>query len=122
MRFGASELNMPNFANMIGGSRPQDTMNDPYDSSWIRNWGKRSQMESKEKRLADLIAGMTGPQEVEVKTLRPSMSFDTQRMLEKMNSKLGIRKLMTEGQFTEQILEESFDLDFEIDEDGDKND
>ena len=72
--------------------------------------------------IRDRIAGMTGPQEVEVKTLRPSMSFDTQRMLEKMNSKLGIRKLMTEGQFTEQILEESFDLDFEIDEDGDKND
>ena len=122
VRFGAGELNMPNFGNMIGGSRPQDTMNDPYDASWIRNWGKRSQMESKEKKLADLIAGMTGPQEMEVKTLRPSMSFDTQRMLEKMNSKLGIRKLMTEGQFTEQILEESFDLDFEIDEDGDNND
>ena len=122
VKFGAQDLSMPNFANMIGGSRPQDTMNDPYDSSWIRNWGKRSQMETKEKRLADLIAGMNGPQELEVKTLRPSMSFDTQRMLEKMNSKLGIRRLMTENKFNDQLLEENFDLDFEIDEDGDNND
>ena len=113
---------MPNFANMLGGARPQDTMNDPYDSSWVRNWGKRSQMETKEKRLADLIAGMNGVQDPEIKTLRPSLSFDTQRMLEKMNSKLGIRRLMTEGKFTEQILEENFDLDFEIDEDGEDND
>ena len=122
VKFGAQDLSMPNFGNMIGGSRPQDTMNDPYDSSWIRNWGKRSQMETKEKKLADLIAGMNGPQEMEVKTLRPSMSFDTQRMLEKMNSKLGIRRLMTENKFNDQLLEENFDLDFEIDEDGDNND
>jgi len=122
VKFGAQDLNMPNFANMVGGSRPQDTMNDPYDSSWIRNWGKRSQMETKEKKLADLIAGMNGPQEMEVKTLRPSMSYDTQRMLEKMNSKLGIRRLMTESKFTENLLEENFDLDFEIDEDGENND
>ena len=72
--------------------------------------------------MADLIAGMNGPQEMEVKTLRPSMSFDTQRMLEKMNSKLGIRRLMTENKFNDQLLEENFDLDFEIDEDGDNND
>lgn len=122
VKFGAQDLSMPNFGNMLGGSRPQDTMNDPYDSSWIRNWGKRSQMETKEKRLADLIAGMNGPQEMEVKTLRPSMSFDTQRMLEKMNSKLGIRRLMTENKFNDQLLEENFDLDFEIDEDGEKDD
>ena len=39
-----------------------------------------------------------------------------------MNSKLGIRRLMTETDNYEQLLEENFDLDFEIDEDGEDND
>jgi hypothetical protein len=44
-------------------------------------------------------------------------------MLEKMNSKLGIRRLMTETNNYEQLIEESFDLGFEIDDDGeDDND
>ena len=119
---GASELNMPNFKSMLGNSRPQDTMNDPYDSSWIQNWGKRTQLETKEKRIADLIAGMEGVQDPPIKTIRPSLSFDTQKMLEKMNSKLGIRRLMTESNNYEQLIEENFDYDFEIDEDGEKDD
>ena len=119
---GSSELGMPNFQNMLGNSRPQDTMNDPYDASWIQNWGRRTQMETKEKKIADLIAGMSGVQDLPVKTIRPSMSFDTQKMLERMNSKLGIRRLMTESDNYEQLLEENFDLDFEIDEDGEDND
>ena len=112
---GASELHMPDMLGMVQNKRPQDTMNDPYDSSWIRNWGKRDQMESKTTKLADLIAGMdSGIQEKKVETLRPSLSFDTQRMLEKMNSKLGIRKLMTESNNYETLIEESFDPDFEL--------
>ena len=72
-------------------------------------------MESKEKRLADLIAGMDNTIVDKVpETIRPSMSFDTQRMLEKMNSKLGIRKLMTESKNYETLIEEQFDLDFDL--------
>lgn len=119
---GASDLNMPNFKNMLGNSRPQDTMNDPYDASWIKNWAKRDQMESKQKKLADVIAGMNDIKEPSVKTIRPHLSLDTQKMLEKMNSKLGIRRLMTESNNYEQLIEESFDLDFEIDDDGENND
>ena len=115
---GADALQMPNFANMIGNSRPQDTMNDPYDASWIRNWGKRNQMETKEKRLADVIAGMETIKDPVPKTLRPHMTYDTQRMLEKMDSKLGIKRLMTEGTNNyEQIIEEHFDLDFDMEND-----
>lgn len=120
VKFGAEALSMPNFANMVGNSRSQDTMNDPYDASWIKNMGKRNQLESKEKKLADLIAGMdTGVKDLVPKTLQPSMSFDTQRMLEKMNSKLGIRKLMTESNNYETLLEEQFDLEFDIDMEND---
>ena len=119
VKFGAQDLNMPSFKNMIGGSRSQDSMNDPYDSSWIRNWGKRTQLETKEQKLADLIAGMdSGIKDVIPPTIKPNLSFDTQKMLEKMNSKLGIRRLMTETNNYETLIEESFDLDFEID-DGD---
>ena len=115
---GPDALQMPNFGNMIGNSRPQDTMNDPYDASWIRNWGKRNQMETKEKRLADVIAGMETIKDPIPKTLRPHMTFDTQKMLEKMDSKLGIKRLMTEGTNNyEQIIEEHFDLDFDMEND-----
>ena len=118
---GASDLQMPNFGNMVGNSRPQDTMNDPYDASWIRNWGKRSQMESKEQRLADVIAGMDGGiKDIIPKTLQPHLTFDTQRMLEKMDSKLGIKRLMTESNNYETLIEEQFDLDFdELENDDD---
>lgn len=112
---GASELHMPDMLGMVQNKRSQDTMNDPYDSSWIRNWGKRDQMESKTTKLADLIAGMdSGIKEQKPETLKPSLSFDTQRMLEKMNSKLGIRKLMTESKNYENLVEEQFDLDFDL--------
>ena len=118
VRFGANELNMPSFQSMLGGSRPQDTMNDPYDSSWIRNWGKRTQLETKEQKLADLIAGMdSGIKDIIPPTLQPNMSYDTQKMLEKMNSKLGIRRLMTESNNYEQLIEEHFDLELDDGED-----
>ena len=72
-------------------------------------------MESKTAKLADMIAGMdSGIKEKLPDTIKPSLSFGTQRMLEKMNSKLGIRKLMTESNNYESLIEEQFDLDFEI--------
>ena len=115
VKFGAKDLQMPNFSNMVGGTRPQDTMNDPYDASWVRNWGKRDQMETKTRKIADLISGMeTGIKEIPPETIKPSLSFGTQRMLEKMNSKLGISKLMTEANNYEELIEEQFDLDFDI--------
>ena len=115
VKFGASDLHMPDMAGMISNSRPQDTMSDPYDSSWIRNWGKRTQMESNHKKIADVIAGMdSGIKEKLPDTIKPSMSFNTMNMLEKMNSKLGIRKLMTESNNYETLIEEQFDLDFEL--------
>ena len=115
VKFGASDLHMPDMAGMISNSRPQDTMSDPYDSSWIRNWGKRTQMESNHKKIADVIAGMdSGIKEKLPDTIKPSMSSSTMNMLEKMNSKLGIRKLMTESNNYETLIEEQFDLDFEL--------
>ena len=115
VKFGASDLHMPDMLGMVTNKRPQDTMNDPYDSSWIRNWGRRDQMESKTKKVADLIAGMdSGIKDIKPDTIRPSMSFGTQKMLEKMNSKLGIRKLMTESKTYENLIEEQFDLDFDL--------
>ena len=115
IKFGAKDLHMPDFSNMIGGSRPQDTMNDPYDASWVRNWGKRDQMEAKTRKLADAISGMeSGIKEMPIDTIRPSLSYGTQRMLEKMNSKLGISKLMTEANNYENLMEEQFDIDFDI--------
>ena len=120
VKFGAEALGMPNFGGMVGNSRPQDTQNDPYDASWIRNVGKKNQLESKEKKLANLIANMdSGVKELIPKTLLPSMSFDTSKMLEKMNSKLGISRLMTERNNYEDLLEEQFDVDFEIDMEND---
>ena len=116
VKFGAADLHMPDFKNMVASSRPQDTMNDPYDSSWIRNWGRRDQMESKSQRLADIIAGMDSPiKDLVPETIKPSMSFDTRKMLEKMNSKLGIKKLMTESKTYETLVEGAFDEEFEID-------
>ena len=77
-------------------------------------------MESKTVKLADVIAGMdSGIKDKLPDTIKPSMSYDTQRMLEKMNSKLGIRKLMTESQNYETLIEESFDLEFELENDDD---
>ena len=71
-------------------------------------------METKEKRLADLIAGMDGGiKDIVPKTLQPHLSFDTQKMLEKMDSKLGIKRLMTESNNYETLIEEQFDLDFD---------
>ena len=90
-------------------------MNDPYDASWVRNWGKRDQMESSTRKIADVISGMTSEiKDLPVETIKPSLSFGTQRMLEKMNSKLGISKLMTEANNYEELIEEQFDLDFDI--------
>lgn len=120
VKFGAADLHMPDMLGMITNKRPQDTMNDPYDSSWVRNWGKRDQMESKTKKIADLIATMdSGVKDPIPETIKPSMSFGTQRMLEKMNSKLGIRKLMTESKNYENLIEEQFDLDVELENDDD---
>ena len=120
VKFGAADLHMPDMHGMVSNKRSQDSMNDPYDASWIRNWGKRDQLETKQRRIADVIAGMdNGIKEPKVETIQPSMSYDTQRMLEKMNSKLGIRKLMTESQNYETLVEESFDLDFDLENDDD---
>ena len=113
VKFGADALHMPNFKSMIGNERPQDTMNDPFDSSWVRNWSKRDQMESRQKKLADLIVGMDTIQDPLPQTLAPSLGYDTQKMLEKMNSKLGIRKLMNENNY-EQLLEEHHDPEFDM--------
>ena len=112
---------MPDMHGMVSNKRSQDSMNDPYDASWVRNWSKRDQLETKQRKLADLIAGMDSHQikEKKIETIRPSLSYDTQRMLEKMNSKLGIRKLMTESKNYETLIEESFDLDFDLENDDD---
>jgi hypothetical protein len=118
VKFGASDLQMPNLSSMVGNNRPQDTMNDPHDSSWIKNWGKRTQLESKPKKLADLIAGMdTGIKDIIPSTLRPHLGFETRKMLEKMNSKLGIQRLMTESQNYESLIEEQYDIEMDREDD-----
>jgi len=120
VKFGSEALHMPDMHSMVSNKRSQDSMNDPYDASWVRNWGRRNQLESNHQRLADVIAGMdNGIKDIVPETIKPSMSYDTQRMLEKMNSKLGIRKLMTESKNYETLIEENFDLDFELENDDD---
>ena len=120
VKFGAGDLHMPDMHGMVSNKRPQDSMNDPHDSSWVRNWAKRDQMETKQRKIADLIVGMDSQIKDKIpETIKPSMSFDTQKMLEKMNSKLGIRKLMTEAKNYETLIEENFDLDFELENDDD---
>ena len=54
-----------------------------------------------------------GIKDIVPKTLQPHLSFDTRRMLEKMDSKLGIKRLMTESNNYETLIEEQFDLDFD---------
>ena len=60
-----------------------------------------------------MIVGMDSIQDPLPQTLAPSLGYDTQRMLEKMNSKLGIRKLMNENNY-EQLLEEHHDPEFDM--------
>jgi len=120
VKFGAGDLHMPDMHGMVSNKRSQDSMNDPYDSSWVRNWAKRDQMETKQRKIADLIVGMDSQIKDKIpETIKPSMSYDTQKMLEKMNSKLGIRKLMTEAKDYETLIEDNFDLDFELENDDD---
>ena len=120
IKFGAEALHMPNLGSMISNSRPQDSMNDPYDSSWIRNWGKRSQMETNQRRLADVIAGMDGGiKDIVPPTIKPHLDFVTQKMLERMDSKLGIQRLMTEQNTYESLIEEQYDIDMEEENDDD---
>jgi len=120
VKFGPESLHMPNLGNMISNSRPQDTMNDPYDASWIRNWGKRTQMETKQQRLADVIAGMdSGIKDIVPPTIKPHLDFVTQRMLERMDSKLGIQRLMTEQKTYDTLIEEHYDIDMDEENDDD---
>jgi hypothetical protein len=116
----SEKLHMPDFNSMVSHSRPQDTLNDPYQSGWLRQMGKMSgsmmTKESKEQRLADLIAGMETPKDPIPPTVAPSMSMSTRSMLERMGTKLGIGQMLTEKNQTDsyqELLEEHYDYEFD---------
>ena len=120
----ASTLEMPDFKSMVGHSRHQDTLNDPNQAGWLKSMGKASTnmftKESRERRLAEYIAGLEPDKDPLPPTVVPSMSFQSRKMLERMSSKLGIGKILKEQnkESYNELLEEHYDfgLDMEIDD------
>jgi hypothetical protein len=108
------DLHMPDFKTMTStgkSGRKQDTLNDPYDSDFIKNPFRRK-LESKQQSLADIILGEEPVQQNNYQGYRPSLDFSMQRSLENMQQKLGIKKVLAEG-----IEEEELDFDFMEEED-----
>tara|TARA_B100001250_G_scaffold412120_2_gene442511 strand:- start:214 stop:2232 length:2019 start_codon:yes stop_codon:yes gene_type:complete len=115
---GPATTHMPDFKSMVMNSRPQDSMNDPYDQSWLSNMSTRT-LESKEKKIADVILGLEDTKDPIPKTLMPHLGGEMINMLEKMSSKLGITRMLTENTNNENLIEEQFDLDFDLEENND---
>ena len=120
-RSGPGSTHMPDLTKMVmtgKRGRPQDTLMDPYDSSFLKNpFGK---VESSQQKLADVIAGMKDDTLINVHTIQPNLDYSTANMLEKMASKLGITKVLTESKGYESLIEENFDLEFEMENDDEE--
>ena len=114
----SSLLNQPDFKSIVMNSRPQDTMNDPGDMSWLRNTVKSTNMlskESKEIKLADIFGGNDAPNDPLPPTVVPSLNIQSRKMLENMASKLGIGKILKEEneESYKDLLEEHYDYEFD---------
>lgn len=114
----ASLLDQPDFKSMVMHSRPQDTMNDPGQMSWLRNTVKSTNMftkEGKELKLADIFGGNDTPEDPLPPTVVPSLNGQSRKMLENMASKLGIGKILKEEneESYKNLLEEHYDYEFD---------
>jgi len=115
----ADKLNKPDFHGMVTNKRSQDSMNDPYDNSWLRNSTKTNLLanESKQRRLAEYIAGMEEEKDPIPNTVAPSLSKSMRKTMESMSVKLGLGTVLTENPESSysELLEEHFDHSLDAD-------
>tara|TARA_Y100001973_G_C5199628_1_gene336688 strand:- start:1081 stop:3108 length:2028 start_codon:yes stop_codon:yes gene_type:complete len=115
VRSGPGSTHMPDLKKMVltgKAGRSQDTLRKPYDEDFLSNPFGNSFGEGKKQSLADYIIGLEEETQ-EYSGYRPAMSFEMKGMLEKMQGKLGIKKIINEN----YDLDEEFDLDLEDDND-----
>jgi hypothetical protein len=109
---GPLDTNLPDFKTMVSTGkhgRSQDTLNDPYDTDFLKNPFGNTFLESKKESLADMILGRTDDDDDNYIGYRPSLDHSMLRALESMRSGLGITKILKENKDEE--------LDFELEED-----
>ena len=103
VKFGPRDLSMPDFKTMVStgkSGRAQDSLNDPYDKNFINKAFKES--------LTKVLLDDTVKDESVNFGYKPSLDLSTRRMLEKMSSALGGKRILKED------LEKSLDLEYEI--------
>jgi len=110
---GPLELNMPDFRTMTSTGkfgRKQDSLNNPYDTDFLKNPFGNTFAESKTS-LADIILGEQEQDDSNYTGYRPSLDVSMQRTLESMRGKFGKAQILKE--------EKEFELDFDLEEDDD---
>ncbi len=108
---GSLETHMPDFLKMTStgrAGRKQDTLNNPYDTDFLKNPFGNPFTESK-KSLADIILGEQEEPDNNYNGYRPSLDYAMQRTLESMNKKFGKLKILKE--------DKELELGFELEED-----
>tara|TARA_R110001592_G_scaffold6744_3_gene36391 strand:- start:3122 stop:5152 length:2031 start_codon:yes stop_codon:yes gene_type:complete len=108
---GALETGMPDFLKMTStgrAGRKQDTLNDPYDSNFLKNPFGNPFMEGK-KSLADIILGEQPEPDNNYSGYRPSLDYAMKRKLESIDKKFGKLKIIKE--------DKDIELGFELEED-----
>jgi hypothetical protein len=112
---GSLETGMPDFLSMTStgkAGRPQDTLNDPYDTDFLKNPFKKAFNESRIS-LADLILGEKQEADDNYSGYRPALDKSMQLTLEKMRFSFGKRTILKEN--NEKEIELGFDLEEEDD-------
>ncbi len=110
---GSLETHMPDFLTMTStgkAGRAQDTLNNPYDTDFLKNPFGRAFNESRAS-LADLILGELPEADDNYNGYRPSLDKSMQRTLESMRSSFGKSTLLKENN--------EIELDFELEEEDD---
>ena len=113
---GALETHMPDFLKMTStgrAGRKQDTLNDPYDSNFLKNPFGNPFTEGK-KSLADIILGEQEEPDNNYNGYRQSLDYAMQRKLESMDKKFGKLNI--------NILKEDKDVELGFDLEEDDND
>tara|TARA_B100002019_G_scaffold124552_1_gene107303 strand:+ start:16845 stop:18872 length:2028 start_codon:yes stop_codon:yes gene_type:complete len=108
---GSLETHMPDFLKMTStgrAGRKQDTLNNPYDTDFLKNPFGNPFTEGK-KSLADIILGEQEEPDNNYNGYRPSLDYAMQRTLESMNKKFGKLKILKE--------DKELELGFELEED-----
>lgn len=109
---GPLDTSMPDFKTMVStgkAGRHQDTLNNPYDTDFLKKPFGNKFFESKKESLADMILGKSQAEDNNYIGYRPSLDFAMKKALESMRSGLGITKILKENHDEE--------LDFELEED-----